>query len=202
MKQYFLLMPLLAMLAAGCATKQPMIGAWRTEGFSPAPTDKIALTLRPNPSPEDAQLGEMLTDELHRMGFNLVPQAEADYTLAYAVEDDSTATYIPERDFAVTTPSQTSQAPLRPVTPLPFVHPMDGYDPAPSIGPTIVVYHTKGVRLYLYTNPQTHSGKFETAWSGCIEAGEDISADLEKVLIQELLNYFGQDYHGRVNLDE
>lgn len=204
MRAHFLLLPLLVVLSAGCATKQPIVGAWRTDGFSPAPTDKIALTLRPNPSPEDAQLGEMLTDELQRLGFNLVSQAKADYTLAYAVEDDSTATYVPRRDFAVSTPSQTTRDTLSSANPAaaPFVRPTPGFTAAPSIGPTVVVYHTKGIRLYLYTNPETQSGKFVTAWSGCIEAGQSISGERERVLIEKLLNYFGHDYHGTVNLDE
>jgi hypothetical protein len=42
----------------------------------------------------------------------------------------------------------------------------------------------------------------ETAWSGCIEAGGTVSPDREPLLIQKLLSYFGQDYHGTVNLDE
>ncbi|HEX5398941.1 MAG TPA: hypothetical protein VFY06_07825 [Verrucomicrobiae bacterium] len=191
-------------MSAGCASKRPIIGAWRTDGFSPAPTDKIALTVKLNPSPEDAQLGEMLTNELQRLDFNLVPQADADYTLVYAVEDDSTATYIPRRDFAVSTPVQTSQGNVRLGNPVlaPFAQPQPGFTAAPSLGPTVVVYHTKGIRLYLYTNPQTHSGKFETAWTGSIEAGENISADREPLLIAALLKYFGQNYVGRVTLDK
>ena len=81
-KARWLLLPLLVILLAGCASKHPTIGAWRSTGFSPARTDKIALTLRPNPGAEDEELGRLLTAEFQRQGFNLVPQAEADYTLA------------------------------------------------------------------------------------------------------------------------
>lgn len=202
MKRYFLLMPLLAVLAAGCASKQPTIGAWRGDGFSPAPTDKIALTYRPNPSPEDAQLGQMLTNELQRMGFNLVPQAEADYTLVYAVEDDSTETYIPRRDFGLPLARPTEIGPTPMSNQTRFGLLPTGFTPAPSTGPTVVVFYSKGIHLYLYTNPVMHSGKFETAWSGCIEAGENISAKREPALIEALLEHFGQDFVGQTTLDK
>lgn len=202
MQLHCLLLPFLTILLAGCASNHPTVGAWRSAGFSPAPTDKIAFTLRPNPSDEDAEAGRILTAELERKGFNLVPLAEADYTLAYAVEDDSTETYLPRRDFALSPPPQTSQDILASAAPGPsgYMRAPSGF--APSIGPTVVVYHSKGIRLYLYTNPQTHSGKFQLAWSGCIDAGERVSAKREPLLIEALLGYFGQDYVGRVALSQ
>lgn len=203
--QKFSLLPLaLAIFLAGCASKHPTVGAWRGTGFSPARTDKIALTLRPNPGAEDAELGRLLTAELQRQGFNLVPQAEADYTLAYAVEDDSTATYVPRHDVAVAAPPQTSQYIISSANQAQpgFSRPPPGFTPASSIGPRTYVYHNKGLRLYLYTNPKTHPGGLQIAWSGCIEAGERVSAEREPLLIKKLLGYFGQDYHGTVNLDE
>ena len=201
MKAHRLLPTFLALLLTGCASNHPMMGARCGTGFSPAPTDKIALTLRPNPSTEDAELGRILTAELKREGFNLVPQAEADYTLAYAVEDDSTETYLPRRDFAVSPAPQTTRDIIVSANPAPpgFTRaPPSGF--APSLGPTVIVYHSKGIRLYLYTNPQTHPGGLQIAWSGCIDTGENISAKREPLLIQALLEHFGQDYAGQVSL--
>jgi hypothetical protein len=199
------LLPLLslAILLAGCASDHPTVGARRGAGFSPTPTDKIALTLMRNPSDEDAELGRLLTAELKREGFNLVPPAEADYTLAYAVEDDSVASYVPARNFVVPNPAERTEVKVIEQTGpefAGFVPPPLG--PTPSAPPEVVVYHTKGIRLYLYSNPKTHSGKFEVAWSGCIDAGEKITANRAPRLIQTLLGYFGQDYRGRVNLDQ
>ena len=203
MKAHCLLLSLLTIVLAGCASNHPTMGAWRGAGFSPARSDKIALTLRPNPSAEDAEVGRILTAELEREGFNLVPLAEADYTLAYAVEDDSTETYLPRRDFTISPPPQTSNVimasgipgppGLTPVTP-------QGYQS--SIGPSVIVYHSKGIRLYLYTNPKTHPGGFQIAWSGCIDAGEKVSAKREPLLVEALLGYFGKDYVGRVTLPQ
>jgi hypothetical protein len=204
MKTHRLLPTFLALLLTGCASNHPMMGARCGTGFSPTRTDKIALTLRPNPSTKDAELGRVLTAELKREGFNLVPQAEADYTLSYAVEDDSTETYVPQRDFVVATPRQTAQELAASATPPPpgFSRPPPGFTPASFIGPTVVVYHNKGIRLYLYTNPKTHPGGLEMAWSGCIEAGDRVSAKREPLLIEALLTHFGQDYIGSVNLNK
>jgi hypothetical protein len=201
MKARCLLLPLLAILLAGCASNRPMVGAWRGAGFSPAQTDKIALTLRPNPGDADAEAGRILTAELVREGFNLVPLAEADYTLAYAVEDDSVENYVPARVYAVSTPSQTSQNIIAPgMSAPPAFTPQSPQGFQPYIGPTLIVYHTKGIRLYLYTNPKTHPGGLQIAWSGCIDAGEKVSAKREPLLIEALLGHFGQDYVGRVSL--
>jgi len=190
----------LAVFLAGCATSHPTVGAQRGAGFSPARTDKIALTLRPNPSQEDAQLGRLLTAELQREGFNLVSSAEADYTLAYALEDDSTETDVPWRDFTVPSDPQSSRDIIASATSPPPGFARAPAGTAPSIGSTAIVYHSKGVSLYLYTNPKTHGGKFQLAWSGCIDAGNGVSTQREALLIEKLLGYFGQDYIGRVNL--
>ncbi len=203
MKSFFLLLPFLTILLAGCASNHPTVGAWRGAGFSPAQKDKIALTLRPNPSYEDAEVGRVLTAELQREGFNLVPLAEADYTLAYAVEDDSTETFLPARVFALPAPPQISNIIIAPG--MLVSHGI--FDPRtqefqPSIDPTVVVYHAKGIRLYLYTNPKTHPGGLQIAWSGCIDAGVRVSAEREPLLIRALLAYFGQDYIGRAELDK
>jgi hypothetical protein len=202
MKAHRLLPALLALLRTGCASKHPTVSAWRGTGFNPARTDKIALTLRPNPSPEDAELGRLLIAELKREGFSLVPRSETDYTLAYAMEADSTETDMPQHDFAVSSTPQTTRDILTSATPAPpgFTRAPPGY--SPSLGPTVVVYHNKGIRLYFYSNPMTHPGGLQIAWSGCIEAGERFSAEREPLLIEKLLGYFGQDYHGTANLDK
>jgi len=204
MKTCWFLPAFLIILLAGCATNHPTVGAWRGTGFHPARTDQIALTSRPDPSAEDAELGRVLVAELKREGFKLVPAAEADYTLAYVLEDDSTATYMPQHDFVVATPAQTSQDLAASATPPPpgFSRPQAGLTPASSLGSTVVVYSNKGIRLYLYTNPQTHPGGLQLAWSGCIEAGQRVPAEREPVLIAKLLTYFGQDYHGTVDLEK
>ncbi|MEI9963095.1 MAG: hypothetical protein WDM76_18875 [Limisphaerales bacterium] len=67
-------------ILAGCATNHPAVATRLDSHFSPARTDKIALALRSWPE-SDAELGRVLTAELERAGFNLVPAAAADYLL-------------------------------------------------------------------------------------------------------------------------
>jgi hypothetical protein len=202
MNTLFSLLFVLVILSAGCASKHPTVSARRNGGYAPARTDKIAFTVQPNPRAESAELGRLLTAELKTEGFQLVPAAAADYLLAYALEDDATETYLPQHDFVVQNPSQTSEYILAAGTPAQpgFVRPRERFDTAQSIGPTVVVYHNFGIRLYLYTNPQTHAGKLDIAWSGFIESGKKIPANRELTLIEALLEHFGQDYVGRVNL--
>jgi len=187
----------LLLIAAGCASNHPVVGAWGRPGLAPQRTDKIALTARPNPNDADAQLGRMLVPELQAAGFVMVPVEEADYLLAYAVEDDATV----ERGH------KTVLAPSKPA----FNHPQTTQQivdqnlarrqPENLRVPTTYVDERQGIRLYLYTNPKTHSGKFNLAWSGCIDAGEKVSAEREPLLIRTLLGYFGKAYNGTVDLN-
>jgi len=199
MKLCLHLLPLAsAILLTGCVSNHPTVGTWCGSGFSPVRTDKIALTLRPNPNDEDAELGRVLSAELKREGFNLVPLAEADYTLAYLVEDDSVDNYVPVPQFTISIPPQTTEQIADPrVRPPTDMAPPGFQQPAIS---ELVVYHNKGIRLYLYTNPKTQPGGLQVAWSGCIEVGEKVSVEREPLLIQALLGHFGQEYSGRADL--
>jgi hypothetical protein len=200
MKNYYcFLLPLaLVILSAGCASNRAAIGAWRSVGFSPTPADKIALAVMPHPSKQDEELGRVLIAELESKGFNIVPQAEADYTLAYAVEDDWTVS-----DVSVQPVQPPATPPTVVVVPSRFGAAI--IQPLPEIERTIlqpVVFYTKGIRLYLYSNPKNHPGDLQTAWEGCIDAGQRMSARREPILVKTLLNYFGQDHIGRVSLAE
>ncbi|MEI9963096.1 MAG: hypothetical protein WDM76_18880 [Limisphaerales bacterium] len=69
-----------------------------------------------------------------------------------------------------------------------------------SFPPTKVVFVKKKIRLDLYANPKTQTGNPQLAWTGWIDAGENLSAKRTPVLINALLNYFGKDYSGRATL--
>jgi len=187
----------LVILFAGCATKNPTVNAWRDAQLTPTRADTIALTIQPNPSPENAELGRLLTVELKREDFKLVPIDQADYLLAYTLEDEladqgrSIIMTIP-----ASPPQTTGQIMDQSLT--------GGY----SAGPTFpansvsrpVFFRNRGIRLFLYTNPKTHSGSFQIAWQGYIAAGQTASAEREMALIRTLLNYLGKEQHGSVNL--
>ena len=189
----------LVILSTGCATNSVLVTAQRDSNFFPTPTDRINMSRRPNPSAEDAMLGSLLASELARQHFNIVTNPDAEYTLTYLVEDDSTATYIPSRHYAVLPPNETIglTQPIATITPL-------VQDPAireeETAAPVMVVYHAKGIRLYLLANPKRHPGGLQIAWQGCVEAGTAISPDHEAALIRALLEHFGTDFSGKVTL--
>jgi len=192
-----LLLPALAILAAGCASSQPTVSTWNNAPFAPTRADKIGLTLRPNPSPADAELGRLLVAELKREGFDLVPIEQADYLLAYALEDERV-----EVDNYRTAPPAT-MGPPQTTTQILSPPQMQTYGgPAPGIAAPPFVFHNQGIQLYLYTNPHTRPGGLQVAWQGYISAGQTISAERELILIQTLLGYWGQEHHGPVSLPQ
>jgi hypothetical protein len=183
----------LAFLSTGCATQRPRVDTWRNPQYSPTPANKIALTDRPNPRPQDATLGRLLVAELQRKGFALVPSEQADYLLTYVVSVSYDEEHRPVATTVVSAPSQAawddatmSQAWHSSVPPTVYANP--------------VIYRSRDLRLYLYTNPKTHSGNFQMVWQGDIAAGLTASAERDSVLVRTLLDYFGKDQNGRVDL--
>ncbi len=194
-----------AVILAGCATNHPAVTASRVDRFSPARSDKIALTLRDWPA-ADVELGRILTAELERGGFHLVPLAEADYVLTYGVEDVEEIAYRPTEPVFLSGPPQTTQGVLdqRPFSPqtenerlLNMNHSQTFSEPLP---PTKVVFVKEKIRLDLFTNLRPGEGGPQTVWSGRIDAGEKISLTRAPQLIHALLGYFGKDYSGQAEL--
>lgn len=191
------LLPPLIILMAGCATRHPVVSTWHQSEFSPTRADRIALTLRPRPSPEDAELGRLLVDELKREGFNLAPIEKADYLMACTLTDE----LVEDRQHWITTtvpapPPQTTaqimaQSPAPPSSSI----------PAASISRP-VIFRNRGIRLFLYTNPKNNPGGLQIAWQGYIATGQPATAERETLLIRTLLGYFGQEQHGPVNLSQ
>jgi hypothetical protein len=190
-KNPFLWLALAVVILAGCATNRPVIATSRDAHFSPARTDKIALTLRTWPA-ADVELGRILTAELERAGFHLVPLAEADYVLTYVVEDVNEVAYRPTEPLFLSLPPQTDRERFRNENyPRPYPQPLP---------PTKVVFVKKKIRLDLATNPKTGAGGPQTVWTGRIDAGEKVSLTRTPQLIEALLGYFGKDYSGRTEL--
>ncbi len=189
------LTPTLVILVTGCITHRPTLSTWRDSTLTPTRADKIALTPQLNPSPETAALGRLLTAELQREGFHLVPADQADYLMAYALEDELVNQ---GRTIAITTaasPPQTTAQVMDETPP-------GGYSSDPTIPARAVsqpvVYRNRGIRLFLYNNPKTHPGGFRIVWQGYISSGLSASPQRETILLKTLLGYLGQEYHGPV----
>jgi hypothetical protein len=187
----------LAFLSTGCATQRPRVDTWRNPQYSPTPADKIALTDRPNPKPQDATLGRLLVAELQRKGFALVPSEQADYLLTYVVSVSCNEEHRHVSTTVVSAPSQVAWD----NTTMPQAMPQAWNS---SVPPTVyvnpVIYRSRDLRLYLYTNPKTHSGNFQMVWQGNITTELTASPERDSVRIRTLLGYFGKDQNGRVDL--
>lgn len=184
------LIPTLVILMTGCATHRPVISTWRDSQAMPTRTDKIALTLQPQPEPENIELGRLLAAELKREGFDLVPVKQADYLMAYTWEDE-----LADQGRSITTITPASP----PQTTAQAMGQAEPTIPA-SVVSQPVVYRHRGIRLFLYNNPKTHPGGFRIVWQGYISAGQTASAADETALLKTLLGYLGQEHHGPVNL--
>jgi hypothetical protein len=183
----------LAFLSTGCATNRPRVDTWRNPQYSPTAADKIALTDRPNPRPQDATLGRLLVAELQRKGFALVPSEQADYLLTYAVS----VSYNEEpRHVSTSVVSAPSQAAGENAAMPPAWN--SSVPPAVDVNP--VIHRSRDLRLYLYTNPKTHSGNFQMVWQGDIAAELTASPERDSILVRTLLGYFGKDQNSRVDL--
>jgi|SRR5690348_2290930 len=186
-------LPPLVILMAGCATRHPIVSTWHQSEFSPRRADKMALTLRPRPSPEDAELGRLLVDELKQEGFNLVPMEKADYLIACTLTDE----LVEDQHHRITT---TVPAPP-PQTTWQIMTQSSSSVPAAS-GSRPVIFRNRGIRLFLYTNPKTSPSGLKIVWQGYIATGQPATAERKTLLIRTLLGYFGQEQHGPVTLDQ
>jgi len=167
---------ILIILSTGCATQLPLVQTWRDPQFSPTPTDKIALTDRQDPSPQEEALSRLLVTELQSEGFALTSPDQADY-LINCIFDEST-----ERKQVVSHSgyNQTTHGPPTPQTAeqaramsyLPL--------PPPPDRTTTYSFTSKSILLHLYTNPKTHAGKFQLAWQGSINVDQSVPAGGEE----------------------
>lgn len=195
----FIWLPMtLAVLAAGCATKSPMVATWRNPQFSPTLADKIALTERPNPSAQDAALGRLLVTELQSEGFALTSPDQADYLITYVLDELNEEQKVvnhsypnPTMSFGPPTPQTAAQAREMSFQPV---------QPQPPDRITTYTFTSKSILLYLYTNPKTHAGKFQMVWQGNISVNQSVPASREPALLQTLLRYFGKDQNGPVDV--
>ena len=198
------LFPLLMVLAmtAGCASHKAYVVARRDPQYSPNPTNRIALANHLKPRPEEEALCVSLTTELKQQGFHLVPQEEADYTLAYWIEDNWYLREIPKRTYDPgVSPVST---PMQPFPAGPAGIYSDPFNRSYRVTETEVddSVPVQGIRLQLYYRPTGRTGRPQTVWEGYIDAGFKVSPEREPALLKTLLTFFGKDYAGRTRLVE
>ena len=185
-----------ALALAGCASPSAQVIARCGPHPMPAGAKKIALLKQGHPSPEDEALERAVAAELETRGFQIVPQPQAELTLACRAEENC------HRYLRVVQEGPPFQSPphvpmipgagyvvmeQRPLFPSPRRYVEDAVD-------------VRGIRLQVYPTQQLLAGRFETAWEGYIEAGFKLRPEQQRTLIRTLLDQFGRDFTGKVKL--
>jgi hypothetical protein len=86
--QKFLASLALVVCLAGCANRDPKIITRRDPAYFPAATNRLALSSHGQSRAEDEVLRAALRSELTRRGFHLTTATNADFVLAYWIQDD------------------------------------------------------------------------------------------------------------------
>ncbi len=189
-------------MTTGCASHKAYVLARRDPQYSSSPTNRIALANHLKPRPQEEALGIALTAELKQQGFRLVPQEEADYTLAYWIEDNWYLRSIPKRTYEPgVSPASAPLAPLPRGAAANYPYPLDRpYRVTETeVDDSVPV---QGIRLQLYYRPSGRTGRPQTVWEGYIDAGFKVSPGREPALLKTLLTFFGKDHAGRARLVE
>jgi hypothetical protein len=192
----FIILPGLAFIvASGCASRSALVIAERHASYSPSRTNTIALATHGKARAEDKELGRALVAGLTTAGFDIVPASQADYSLAYWIDDSWNPMVIPP----------TSQSGANP-QPIPYPGPGGTvrFDsarayPAPPY-PVQNELLTKGIRLRLLSNRGTASQRLTPVWEGYVEIGPELSPERELHSLNLLLSHFGENFKGRVPL--
>lgn len=186
-------------LPTGCATsKLPTVDTWQNSQFTPTPGDSIALTDHPASTRQDQELDKLLFNELKQENFAIVSADQADYLLAYVVDQAvQEQTVVHSHPFYYDPMMQPG--PLTPQTDGQMIN-----QPLPNPLPDRAVtfrFTSNSIRLMLYTNPKTHHGDFQLVWQGNVDVPNSVSAAQEQQLIKAVLAHFGSQYDGRIRLN-
>lgn len=187
--------------STGCASKQAYVIARLDPQYSPTSSNKLALARQNQPRSEEQELSRALVAELERQGFQIVPQAEADYTLACWIENDWRTQKTIVRTVEpglVLRGGVPTQMPLAPGSPTQFYHHQLHHHQVARVVDEQVP--AQGIRLRLYPRESPQAGRFQPAWDGYIDGGSKISLKRQPILLKTLLGYFGRDFNGRATL--
>ncbi len=189
-------------LLTGCAGRTAQVIARATSQSPVTALRRLALSPHAKPSPAETTLRTNLIAELERRGFELVAPPNADYTLAFWLEDSwkpgKRVEYFYHGRWTTVYP-MPARLPVA-VGPWGTV-----YEEDPAFVRQRVVdfpYFIQGIRLKLYpgANHQPGGHSLEPVWEGYIEGGTKIRKNQQPRLLRALLDYFGQNFDGRAPL--
>jgi hypothetical protein len=189
----------LAACFTGCASRHPKIFAHRDPAHWPSVTNRIAIAAHQQSRPQDAELGDALRAELRRRGFNLTAATNADYVLAYWVEENWN-TMRPGGSVAYGGPA--TPVGMVPYEGSPITAPGSlsmGISPDGRLERYLL---NEGIRLELYPQLKSAGADLTAAWTGSIAGSSELRPAQIPALLSALLNHFGEDFIGRVKLHD
>jgi hypothetical protein len=190
----------LVALLSGCAARSPYVLARRDAGCNLTATSKIALASHAQPREAELALERALVSALHERGIDPGPPAQADFTLAYWLDDSwipgKKVEYYHQGRWTDICP-QVSSGPMV-IGPSGSVFDQESTELRQRV--VDVPYYIQGIRLKLYPKSRAGVVSFQPAWEGYIAGGNRVSATREPALLRTLLRYFGEDFNGRAPL--
>lgn len=187
-------------LITGCASRTALVIARRDAQFNLSAASKISLAAHAHPRESELALQQTLITALHERGIEIVPPAQADFTLAYWLDDSwkpgKKVVYYYDGGWQNTYPMAQPT--------FMYAGPQGQmlYEDQRPIRQRVVdsPYYIQGIRLKVYPKTGTNTDPFKAAWEGYIEGGKRVSHKRERVLLRTLLNYYGKDFAGRTAL--
>lgn len=187
-------------LMTGCASRTALVIARSDAQFNLSATNKISLAAHAQPRESELALQQALLTALQEHGIELVSPAQADFTLAYWLDDSwkpgkKVIYYYNggwQNTYPMAQPTFISAGPQGQVM----------YENQHPIRQRVVdsPYYIQGIRLKIYPKTGVNADPFKAAWEGYIEGGSRVSQKREPILLRTLLNYYGKDFNGRAPL--
>lgn len=197
---------LLGGLLAGCATNHSMqMVTKRNSPDAPTSTAGIVLAKHPKPRPEEERLRRALTEVLGADALNTKPASQADYVLAYWIEESWDEVVPVDQSSRQENYQQQEYHQVAGMGGDRTGGRIQGESFHPLKGTYDVNEHyisKKGVKLLLYSNRVPASQRLTPVWEGYI--GVDSAESLSELrgAVKNLLDQFGKDFTGRVSLQK
>jgi hypothetical protein len=200
-----LLLGLVVIFGSGCLSHRKNFNVVaQTKLPAPLTTNQaLALTATATGSEPELQLRTDLRAELERRGFQFVPAAQADFTVACWLEDS----WKPSKRMQYYNRITGTWTMDDPMISQPVGNNFDYREFYPTRKRVVSepVYY-QGIRVKVYPTARQSSGPnpLDAVWDGYIEGGAKVRPGHQPILLRTLLEYFGSNFDGlapRVELD-
>lgn len=189
MSKKYILVFLFAPIIVGCSTPSIYISSNTDKNYSVDKTKRISIFCNEEDPIEKRNLCYMVKSEMEHLGFNIVSSPPIDFVLIVDTDEKTSqiSSYLP-----LSTPSSTYGN-------------IGGYQYTEHTNSTTYVpysynYTVAKIYLDLFVAEKISEKKYITAWEGYIGADKNVFLEYSKDCIYTLLQYFGDNYKGHVNI--